>query len=45
MEPFRYHVFVCTQAKPEGVTSCSASGSKRVLDALNREVQSRRAGE
>jgi len=40
MEPFRYHLFVCTQTKPEGVTSCSASGSKRVLDALNREVQS-----
>jgi (2Fe-2S) ferredoxin/predicted O-methyltransferase YrrM len=40
MEPFRYHAFVCTQTKPEGVTSCSASGSKRVLDALNREVQS-----
>src|ERR1035437_10002861 len=39
MEPFRYHVFVCTQTKPEGVTSCSASGSKRVLDALNRETQ------
>jgi (2Fe-2S) ferredoxin/predicted O-methyltransferase YrrM len=40
MEPFRYHVFVCTQIKPEGVTSCCASGSKRVLDALNRETQS-----
>jgi (2Fe-2S) ferredoxin/precorrin-6B methylase 2 len=40
MEPFRYHVLVCTQTKPEGVASCSASGSKRVLDALNREVQS-----
>ena len=40
MEPFRYHVFVCTQTKPEGVTSCSASGSKRILDALSREVQS-----
>ena len=40
MEPFRYHVFVCAQTKPEGVASCSASGSKRVLDALNREVQS-----
>jgi (2Fe-2S) ferredoxin/predicted O-methyltransferase YrrM len=40
MEPFRYHVFVCAQTKPEGVTSCSASGSKRILDVLNREVQS-----
>ncbi len=38
MEPFRYHVFVCMQEKPEGVTCCSASGSARVLDALHREV-------
>ncbi len=38
MEPFRYHVFVCMQEKPEGVTCCSASGSPRVLEALHREV-------
>ena len=38
MEPFRYHVFVCMQEKPEGVTCCSASGSARVLEALHREV-------
>ena len=38
MEPFRYHAFVCTQEKPEGVTSCPAAGSFRVLDALHREL-------
>ena len=41
MEPFRFHTFVCTQQKPEGVPSCPASGSFAVLDALDREVQAR----
>jgi (2Fe-2S) ferredoxin/predicted O-methyltransferase YrrM len=39
MEPFRFHLFVCTQQKPEGVPSCAASGSFAVLDALDRETQ------
>jgi 3-hydroxy-5-methyl-1-naphthoate 3-O-methyltransferase len=39
MEPFRFHMFVCTQQKPEGVTSCPASGSFAVLEALDREIQ------
>jgi (2Fe-2S) ferredoxin/predicted O-methyltransferase YrrM len=41
MEPFRIHLFVCTQQKPEGVTSCPASGSFAVLAALDREIQAR----
>ncbi len=41
MEPFRFHFFVCTQQKPEGVTSCPASGSFAVLGALDREIQAR----
>jgi (2Fe-2S) ferredoxin/SAM-dependent methyltransferase len=41
MEPFRFHVFVCTQQKPEGVPSCPASGSFGVLDALDREIEAR----
>ena len=41
MEPFRFHLFVCTQQKPEGVTSCTASGSFAVLDGLDREIQGR----
>jgi len=39
MEPFRFHLFVCTQQKPEGAPSCSASGSLAVLDAMEREIQ------
>ncbi len=38
MGPFRYHAFVCTQEKAEGVPCCSAAGSFRVLDALHREL-------
>ncbi len=38
MEPFRYHVFVCTQEKAEGVPCCSAAGSGRVLKALHSEL-------
>jgi len=40
MEPFRHHIFVCTQEKPEGVTCCPSSGSWRVLQALQRELGS-----
>ena len=38
MEPFRHHVFVCTQEKPEGVTCCPSSGSLSILGALHREL-------
>ena len=38
MEPFRYHAFVCTQEKSEGVPCCSVAGSFRVLDALHHEL-------
>lgn len=38
MEPFRQHVFVCTQEKPEGVPSCCKNRSLAVLRALEREV-------
>ncbi len=38
MEPFRHHIFVCTQAKTEGVTSCPSSGSWQVLGGLEREL-------
>lgn len=41
MEPFRFHLFVCTQQKPEGIPSCPASGSLALLDTLNRELQER----
>jgi (2Fe-2S) ferredoxin/SAM-dependent methyltransferase len=38
MEPFRFHVYACDQRKPEGVPSCTASGSLAVIDTLRREV-------
>jgi (2Fe-2S) ferredoxin/predicted O-methyltransferase YrrM len=40
MEPFRYHVYACTQTKPEGVPCCSANGSVKVIEALRREIAS-----
>ncbi len=41
MEPFRFHVFLCTQEKPEGVPCCAANGAAKVLNALNRELAAR----
>ena len=38
MEPFRHHIFVCMQEKPEGVTSCTSCGSGQTLDSLHREL-------
>jgi (2Fe-2S) ferredoxin len=38
VEPFRYHAFVCTQEKPDGVPCCSVAGSPTVLDTLHREL-------
>ncbi len=39
MEPFRYHIFVCTQQKPEGVTSCAATGAFSLLDELGKALK------
>src|SRR5450759_1957119 len=41
MEPFRFHVYVCDQQKPEGAPCCAARGSVQVLEALRREVVAR----
>lgn len=41
MHPFRHHVFVCDQKKPEGAPCCSAHGSLAVIEALRREVVAR----
>jgi len=41
MEPFRFHLFICSQQKPEGVPSCPSNGSFVVLDALDHELQAR----
>ena len=44
MQPFRFHLFVCTQQKPEGVPCCAANGSLAVFAALDREIQARGLG-
>src|ERR1039458_1839508 len=41
MQPFRYHVFVCDQQKPEGAPSCGARGGLAVIEGLLREVAAR----
>ena len=38
MRPFRYHVVVCTQQKPENLPSCAAAGGAAVLEALREEL-------
>lgn len=38
MEPFRHHVYICTQEKPEGLPSCTVNGCQAVLEALRREL-------
>ena len=39
MEPFRYHVYLCTQEKPDPkAPSCTNNGSKEVLEALRAEL-------
>lgn len=41
MEPFRFHLYVCTQQKPEGVPSCAASNSAAIVEAFENELLSR----
>ena len=41
MEPFRFHLFVCTQQKPEGIPSCSANGSLAVIRELDSQIEAR----
>jgi len=41
VHPFRHHVFVCEQRKPEGAPCCSARGSAAIIEALRREVATR----
>jgi len=39
MEPFAYHVYLCTQEKPEGMTSCSTNGCAAVLDTMRATLR------
>jgi NADP-reducing hydrogenase subunit HndC len=38
MEPFRHHLFICSQEKPEGVASCPHNHSLPVIQAFEREL-------
>lgn len=38
MEPFRYHVYICTQKKPEGAPSCTVEGAEAVLMSLRKSL-------
>ncbi|HWQ56609.1 MAG TPA: methyltransferase [Bryobacteraceae bacterium] len=38
MQPFRLHVFVCDQQKPEGLPCCGARGGGDIAGALRREI-------
>jgi (2Fe-2S) ferredoxin/predicted O-methyltransferase YrrM len=38
MEPFRFHLFVCTQQMPDGAPCCSSNGSQALLRLLEREI-------
>ncbi|MDR3764279.1 MAG: methyltransferase [Acidobacteriota bacterium] len=39
MQPFRHHVILCTQQKPENVQCCSAGGSLATESALNASLE------
>jgi (2Fe-2S) ferredoxin len=38
MEPFCYHLYLCTQEKPDNAPCCAARGSQAVLEALRAEL-------
>ncbi len=40
MQPFAYHIVVCTQQKAENVTCCAAAGAGAVIGALYSELGS-----
>jgi (2Fe-2S) ferredoxin/SAM-dependent methyltransferase len=39
MQPFRYHVIVCTQQKSDDVPCCAAAGGVAVVDALREQLR------
>ena len=42
MLPFRKHVFVCTNSKPDDDGCCAAKGSEEVLQKLRAEISARK---
>ena len=42
MLPFRKHIFVCTNRKPDDDGCCAARGSEQVLQKLRAEISARK---
>jgi len=38
MEVFKYHIFICTQTKPEGVESCVSKSAEQTLAVMREEI-------
>jgi len=38
MEPFRYHIYICTKNKPNGVPCCSKDGAEMIVEGLKKEL-------
>ena len=36
--PFKHHILVCTQEKPDGLPACAATGGKALLDAIRGKL-------
>jgi (2Fe-2S) ferredoxin/SAM-dependent methyltransferase len=39
MPPFRHHLLVCTQEKPDGVPACSVKGGPALLEAFRARIE------
>jgi len=45
MQPFAYHVIVCTQSKPDNTTCCHASGAGALVERLQGELRKQGAAD
>jgi len=41
MEPFQYHIYVCTQNKPDGIPCCHRDGAEAIVARLRKEIAGR----
>ncbi len=44
MEPFRYHIYVCTQNKPDGIPCCRRDGAEAIVEELRKEIEANNLG-
>lgn len=45
MQPFRYHILVCTQQKADNVPCCAGNGSAQILEALQEQLAKHKLAE